>query len=74
MDPSASANASRDGPQRSLMVRHRTLRLSRAGLAQLNRFLDCVAEMDAGQDDVKGRDSYTVTMVLSQLSGRPDVR
>lgn len=63
-----------DGPQRSLMVRHYTLRLSRAGLAQLNRLLDRVAEMYDGQDGAKVGDPYFVTIVLSQLSGSSDDR
>lgn len=63
-----------DAPQRSLMVRRYTLQLNRAGLAQPNRFLDRVAEMHDEQDEAKGRDPYAVTVVLSQLSGRPDDR
>jgi hypothetical protein len=63
-----------DGPQRSLMVRRYTLQLGRAGLAQLNRLLDRVAEMYGGQDEAKEGDPYAVTIVLSQLSARPDDR
>ena len=61
-----------DGPQRSLMVRRYTLRLNKAGLAQLNRLLDRVAEMHDERDEAKGGDPYSVTIVLSQLRGRPD--
>ena len=63
-----------DGPQRSLMVRRHATRLDRAGLAQLNRRLDRVAELFDGQDEAKGGDSHALTIVLSQLSGRPDNR
>ena len=62
-----------DGPRRSLMVRHYTLRLNRAGLSRLNRLLDGVAEMYDGQDGAEGDDPYSVTIVLSQLqSGAGD--
>jgi DNA-binding transcriptional ArsR family regulator len=57
-----------EGPRRNLMVRHHLLRLDRAGLAQLNRLLDRVAEMYDGPDEVKGNAPYSVTVVLSQLS------
>ena len=57
-----------DGPQRSLMVRRYALRLNRAGLAQLNRLLDRVAEMYDGQAGAKEGDPHAVTIVLSQLS------
>jgi hypothetical protein len=59
-----------DGPKRSLMVRHYTLRLNRARLAELNRLLDRVADMYDRQDEAKGDDPYSVTIVLSQLSAR----
>ena len=64
-----------DGPQRSLMIRRYAPRLDRAGLAQLNRLLDRTAELHDGhdgQDEGKGGDVYAVTIVLSQLSGRPN--
>ena len=63
-----------DGPQRSLMIRRYAPRLDRAGLAQLNRLLDRIAELHDGhdgQDEDKGGNVYAVTIVLSQLSGRP---
>jgi DNA-binding transcriptional ArsR family regulator len=63
-----------DGPQRSLMVRRYAPRLDRAGLAQLNRLLDRVAEMYDEQYAATGGDPYAVTIVLSQLSRRPDDR
>ena len=63
-----------DGPERSLMVRRYAMRLDRAGLAQLNRRLDHVAELHEGQAASRGGDPYAVTIVLSQLSGRPDDR
>ena len=63
-----------EGPQRSLMVRHYTLRLSRAGLAELNRLLDRVAGMYGWQEGAKEGNPYSVTIVLSKLSSRPDDR
>jgi hypothetical protein len=63
-----------DGPQRSLMVGRYAQRLDRAGLAQLNRLLDRIAEVDDRQYEAKVGDPYAVTIVLSQLSDRPDVQ
>lgn len=63
-----------DGPQRSLMVRRYAPRLDRAGLGQLNRLLDRMAEVDDRQYEAKVGDPYAVTIVLSQLSDRPDDR
>jgi hypothetical protein len=63
-----------EGPERSLMIRRYAMRLDKAGLARLNRRLDRVAELHDRQDESKGGDPYAVTIVLSQVSGRPDDR
>ena len=61
-----------EGPKRTLMVRRYTPHLDRVGLAQLNRLLDRVAQMYDGQFEANSGDHYAVTIVLSQLSDRPD--
>ncbi len=57
-----------EGPLRSLMIRRCSSRLTKGGLAKVNRLLDRVVALFAEQDDAESSDTYAVTMVLSRIS------
>ena len=55
-----------EGPDRSLLVRRCSARLTRRGLAEVNRLLDRVVELLGEQDDTDSSDAYAVTIAFSR--------